>query len=65
MSGLGPQYCQLVENMYTQASSCIKVGNRLGQSFTTNVGTQAGGPPIPPPLQSLHSGLGVRIQDGL
>ena len=28
-------------------------------------GTQAGGPPIPPPLQSLHSGLGVRIQDGL
>ena len=47
MSGLGPQFCQLVENMYTQASSCIKVGNRLGQSFTTNVGLRQGDPLSP------------------
>ena len=33
--------------MYAQASSCIKVGNRLGQSFTTNVGLRQGDPLSP------------------
>ena len=33
--------------MFAQASSCIKVGNRLGQSFTTNVGLRQGDPLSP------------------
>ena len=46
-AGLGPQFCQLVENMFDQASSCIKVGTRLGQPFTTNVGLRQGDPLSP------------------
>ena len=45
--GLGHQFCQLVENMFSQASSCIKVGNRLGQPLTTNVGLRQGDPMSP------------------
>ena len=33
--------------MFNQASSCIKVGNRLGQPFTTNVGLRQGDPLSP------------------
>ena len=45
--GLGPQFCRLVENMFNQASSRIKVGNRLCQPFTTNVGLRQGDPLSP------------------
>ena len=45
--GLGPLFCGLVENMFSQASSRIKVGNRLGQPFTTNVGLRQGDPLSP------------------
>ena len=45
--GLGPQFCRLVENMFSQASSCIKVGNKLSQPFTTNVGLRQGDPMSP------------------
>ena len=45
--GLGPQFCRLVENMFSQASSRIKVGNKLGQPFTTNVGLWQGDPMSP------------------
>ena len=44
---LGPQFCQLVEHMQVQASSRIKVGTKLGQSFTTNVGVRQGDPLSP------------------
>ena len=47
VSGLGPKFCNLVENMYVQASSCIKLGNKLGKPFTTNVGLRQGDPPSP------------------
>ena len=30
-SGLGPKFCQLIENMYENASSCIKLGTILFQ----------------------------------
>ena len=33
--------------MFSQASSCIKVGNKLGQPFTTNVGLRQGDPMSP------------------
>ena len=30
VSGLGPKFCNLIENMYENASSCIKLGTALG-----------------------------------
>ena len=47
MCGLDPQFCQQVEHMFVQATSCIKVGAKLGQSFTTNVGLHQGDPLSP------------------
>ena len=47
MCGLGPCICQLIEHMYIQSTSFIKVGAKLGQSFTTNVGLRQGDPLSP------------------
>ena len=47
MCGLGPHFCQLIEHMCVQATSRIKVGAKLGQSFTTNVGLCQGDPLSP------------------
>ena len=47
MYGLGPQFSELVEHLYIQASSCIKIGTKLRQSFTTNVGLRQGDPLSP------------------
>ena len=44
---LGPHFCQLIEHMYVQSTSLIKVGAKLGQSFTTNVGLCQGDPLSP------------------
>ena len=44
MSGLGPKFCTIVEDMYINASYRIKLGNNLGYSFTTNVGLRQGDP---------------------
>ena len=35
MAGLGPKFCTIVEDMYINASYRIKVGNKLGSSFST------------------------------
>ena len=47
MTGLGPNFCNIVEDMYVNASYRIKVGNRLGSSFSTNVGLRQGDPLSP------------------
>ena len=44
MTGLGPNFCNIVEDMYVNTSYRIKVGNRLGSSFSTNVGLRQGDP---------------------
>ena len=43
-SGLGPKFCQLIENMYANASSCIKLGTALGTPFSSKVGLRQGDP---------------------
>ena len=47
MAGLGPKFCNVVEDMYVNASYRIKVGNQLGSSFSTNVGLRQGDPLSP------------------
>ena len=54
MCGLEPQFCKLVENMYIKASSRIKLGAKLGQSFTTSVGLRQGDP-LPPLLFNMFT----------
>ena len=46
MAGLGPKFCNIVEDMYVNASYRIKVGSKLG-SFSTNVGLHQGDPLSP------------------
>ena len=46
MADLGPKFCNVVEDMYVNASYHIKVGNQLGSSFT-NVGLRQGDPLSP------------------
>ena len=46
-SGLGPKFCQLIENMYANASSCIKLGTMLGTPFSSKVGLRQGDPLSP------------------
>ena len=46
-SGLGPKFCQLIENMYENASSCIKLGTMLGTPFSSKVGLPQGDPLSP------------------
>ena len=46
-SGLGPKFCQLIENMYANASSCIKLGTALGTPFSFKVGLRQGDPLSP------------------
>ena len=38
MCGLGLKFCRLVESTYTKTLARIKLGARLGQPFTSNVG---------------------------
>ena len=47
MAGLGPKFCNIVEDMYVNASYRIKVGNKLGSCFSTNVGLRQGDPLSP------------------
>ena len=47
MAGLGPKFCTTVEDMYINASYRIKVGNKLGSSFSKNVGLRQGDPISP------------------
>ena len=47
MCGLVPCFSQLIEHMYVQSTSRIKVGAKLGQAFTTNVGLRQGDPLSP------------------
>ena len=48
MAGLhGPKFCNIVEDMYVNASYRIKVGNQLGSSFSINVGRRQGDPLSP------------------
>ena len=37
-SDLGPKFCKLVEHTYINTSSRIKLGSKLGQPFSSNVG---------------------------
>ena len=46
-SGLGTKFCQLIENMYENASSCIKLGTMLGTPFSSKVGLRQGDPLSP------------------
>ena len=46
-SGLGPKFCQLIEDMYAKASSCIKLGTALGTPFSSKVGLRQGDPLSP------------------
>ena len=46
-SGLGPKFCQLIENMYANASSCIKLGTMLGTPYSSKVGLRQGDPLSP------------------
>ena len=50
--GLGPKFCCILEDMYSEASSCIKLNNKIGLAFTTNVGLKQGDP-LPPLLFNL------------
>ena len=43
-SGLGPKFCQPIENLYGNASSCIKLGTALGTPFSSKVGLWQGDP---------------------
>ena len=47
LSGLGPKFCSLVEQTYTNTSSRIKLGTRMGESFSSNVGLCQGEPLSP------------------
>ena len=47
LSGLGPKFCRLVEQTYTNTSSRIKLGTRMGESFSSNVGLRQGDPLCP------------------
>ena len=47
MAGLDPKFCNIVEDMYVNASYRIKVGSKLGSSFSTNVGLHQGDPLSP------------------
>ena len=47
ITGLGPNFCNIVEDMYVNASYRLKVGHRLGTSFSTNVGLRQGDPLSP------------------
>ena len=47
ISGLGPKFCGLIESTYSNTSAQIKLGNRLGQTFTSNVGLCQGDPLSP------------------
>ena len=47
LTGLGPHFCNMVEDMYVNASYRIKVGSHLGASFSTNVGLRQGDPLSP------------------
>ena len=47
MAGLGPKFCNIVEDMYVNASYRVKVGSKLGASFSTNVGLRQGDPLSP------------------
>ena len=38
VAGLGPKFCNIVEDIYVNASYRVKVGSKLGASFSTNVG---------------------------
>ena len=51
-SGLGLKFCQLIENMYAKASSCIKLGTMLGTPFS-KVGLRQGDSLSPLPLFNL------------
>ena len=44
IAGLGPKFGNIVEDMYINASYRIKVGSKLGASFSTNVGLRQGDP---------------------
>ena len=46
-SGLGPRFCQLIEDMYANSSSCIKLGTALGTPFSSRVGLRQGDPLSP------------------
>ena len=46
-SGLGPRFCQLIEDMYANSSSCIKLGTALGIPFSSRVGLRQGDPLSP------------------
>ena len=47
ISGLGPRFCHLVENTYTNTSAQIKLSTKLGEPFTSNVGLRQGDPLSP------------------
>ena len=62
-SRLGPRFCQLIEDMYANASSCIKLGTALGTPFSSKVGLRQGDPLSPSiclwQILSLPSQTGV------
>ena len=47
IAGLGPKFCSLIENMYQNTSSCIKLANVLGTPFPSEVGLRQGDPLSP------------------
>ena len=40
--GLGNKFCSLLQNMYSQLHSCVKVGNQITDYFVSEVGTRQG-----------------------
>ena len=53
MCGLGPRFCQMIEHMYIQTSSYIKMGATMGPPFCTNVGVSQRDP-LSPLLFNLY-----------
>lgn len=40
--GIGTKFCSLLDNMYSQLSSCVRIGDRVTEYFISEVGTRQG-----------------------
>ena len=40
--GIGKKFCSLMDNMYSQLRSCVRIGDRVTEYFVSEVGTRQG-----------------------